>query len=247
MRAINAIAEKHKLVVIEDAAQGVNAFYDGRVLGSIGHLGAFSFHDTKNYVAGEGGALCINSPEYIERAEIIREKGTNRNRFLRGEVDKYTWVDVGSSFIPPEIACAFLLAQLEAIDEITARRREVYEFYRENLAPLEERELLTMSRIPADCQSNYHIFYVLLADLETRDGLMAHLKQKGISAVFHYIPLHSSEMGKKFGYEAEDLPLTEDLSARLLRLPLFPDITRDEQMLVVNCIADYLGRQRHSV
>jgi len=247
MRAINSIAEKHKLLVIEDAAQGVNAFYDGRVLGSLGHLGAFSFHDTKNYVAGEGGALCINSREYIERAEIIREKGTNRNRFLRGEVDKYTWVDVGSSFIPAEIACAFLLAQLEAMDEITARRREVYEFYRENLAPLEERELLSMPNIPAECQANYHIFYVLLEDVETRDGLMAHLKQNDISAVFHYIPLHSSEMGKKFGYEAEDLPLTEDLSARLLRLPLYPDLTRDEQTRVVNCIADYLGRQRHSV
>jgi dTDP-4-amino-4,6-dideoxygalactose transaminase len=247
MRAINSIAEKHKLLVIEDAAQGVNAFYDGRVLGSLGHFGAFSFHDTKNYIAGEGGALCVNSPEFMERAEIIREKGTNRGRFVRGEVDKYTWVDVGSSFIPAEIACAFLLAQLEAMDEITARRHEVFEFYRENLAPLEERELLSMPNIPAGCQSNYHIFYVLLENGQTRDGLMTHLKQDGISAVFHYVPLHSSEMGKKFGYRADDLPLTEDLSARLLRLPLFPDITREEQMRVVNGIAEYLGRQPRSV
>ena len=244
MDHIMKLAARHNLTVIEDAAQGVNAFYNGRVLGSIGHLGAYSFHDTKNYISGEGGALCVNSPELVERAEIIREKGTNRSQFFRGEVDKYTWVDVGSSYVPAEIACAFLFAQLEATDEITSRRREVHQFYLENLAPLEERELLVIPKTPAGCEINYHMFYVLLGDGRTRDGLMAHLKQNGISAVFHYVPLHTSTMGKKFGYSEGDLPLTEDLSARLLRLPFYPDITRDEQMRVVSCVAEFL---EHSI
>ena len=240
MDRIMEIAEKHKLIVVEDAAQGVNATYNGRALGSIGHMGAYSFHDTKNYVCGEGGALCVNSPEFVERAEIIREKGTNRSQFFRGEVDKYTWVDVGSSFVPAEIACAFLYAQLEAMDEITARRREVHQFYLENLSPLEERELLSIPRTPEGRQANYHMFYVLLGDAKTRDGLMAHLKQNGISAVFHYVPLHTSAMGKRFGYREGDLPLTEDLSARLLRLPFYAGITRDEQMRVVRCVSEFL-------
>ncbi|HXI93533.1 MAG TPA: dTDP-4-amino-4,6-dideoxygalactose transaminase [Blastocatellia bacterium] len=240
MERIMAIAEKHRLVVVEDAAQGVNATYNGRALGSIGHLGAYSFHDTKNYVSGEGGALCINSAEFVERAETIRDKGTNRSQFFRGEVDKYTWVDVGSSFVPAEIACAFLLAQLEAMDEITARRREVYRFYLENLSALEERELLSIPRTPEGCETNYHMFYVLLGDGKTRDGLMAHLKQNGISAVFHYVPLHTSVMGRTLGYRQGDLPLTEDLSERLLRLPFYPDISRDEQMRVVRCLSEFL-------
>ena len=242
MDRIMAIGEKHELLVVEDAAQGVNATYNGRALGSIGHLGAYSFHDTKNYVSGEGGALCVNSPEFVERAEIIREKGTNRSQFFRGEVDKYTWVDVGSSFIPAEITCAFLYAQLEAMDEITARRRNIHQFYLENLSPLEERELLSIPRTPAGCESNYHMFYVLLSDPMTRDGLMTHLKQNGISAVFHYVPLHASVMGRGFGYSEGDLPLTESLSARLLRLPFYPDITRDEQMRVVTCLSEFLER-----
>ena len=240
MERIMAIALKHRLVVVEDAAQGVNATYNGRALGSIGHLGAYSFHDTKNYVSGEGGALCVNSPEFVERAETIRDKGTNRSQFFRGEVDKYTWVDVGSSFVPAEIVCAFLFAQLEAMDEITARRREVHRFYLENLSPLEERELLTIPRTPEGCETNYHMFYVLLGDGKTRDGLMAHLKQNAISAVFHYVPLHTSVMGRKFGYREGDLPLTEELSERLLRLPFYPDITSDEQMRVVRCLSEFL-------
>jgi dTDP-4-amino-4,6-dideoxygalactose transaminase len=225
---------------VEDAAQGVNATYNGRALGSISHLGAYSFHDTKNYVSGEGGALCVNSSEFVERAETIRDKGTNRSQFFRGEVDKYTWVDVGSSFVPAEITCAFLLAQLEAMDEITARRREVHRFYLENLSPLEERELLRIPRTPEGCETNYHMFYVLLGDGKMRDGLMAHLKQNGISAVFHYVPLHTSVMGRKFGYREGDLPLTEELSERLLRLPFYPDISRDEQMRVVRCLSEFL-------
>lgn len=239
MDRIMEIAQRHNLLVVEDAAQGVNARYNGRALGSLGHLGAYSFHDTKNYVSGEGGALCINSPEFIERAEIIREKGTNRSQFFRGEVDKYTWVDVGSSYIPAEIVCAFLLAQLEAMDVITARRRDVYQFYRQNLSPLEEREWLSIPRPPSGCESNYHMFYVLLTDVKTRDDAMAHLKRNGISAVFHYIPLHSSTMGEKFGYAEGDLPITEDLSARLLRLPFFAEITEAEQSRVIRCLSEF--------
>jgi len=241
MDRITTISEKRNLIVVEDAAQGVNATYDGRALGSIGHLGAYSFHDTKNYVCGEGGALCINSPEFVERAEIIRDKGTNRSQFFRGEVDKYTWVDVGSSFVPAEIACAFLLAQLEAMDEITSRRRDVYQFYLENLSFLEERELLRIPRVPEGCATNFHMFHVILGDGKTRDGLMAHLKRHGISAVFHYVPLHTSGMGERLGYHGGELPLTENLSARLLRLPFYAGITRDEQMRVVRSISEYLG------
>jgi dTDP-4-amino-4,6-dideoxygalactose transaminase len=243
MDRISEIAGKRGLVVVEDAAQGVNATYKGRALGSIGHLGAYSFHDTKNYVSGEGGALCVNDARFVERAEIIRDKGTNRSQFLRGEVDKYTWVDEGSSFAPAEIACAFLLAQLEAMDEITARRRAAYQFYLENLSALAEQELLTIPRTPEDCETNYHMFHILLNDLKTRDGLMAHLKRDGISAVFHYVPLHSSVMGKKYSQTGKDLPVTDDLSSRLLRLPFYADITRDEQMRVVRSISGFLDQQ----
>jgi dTDP-4-amino-4,6-dideoxygalactose transaminase len=211
-------------------------------LGALGHLGTYSFHDTKNYICGEGGALAINSPEMIERAEVIREKGTNRSQFFRGEVDKYTWVDVGSSYLPSEIACAFLYAQLEAMDTITERRRQVYEFYSEHLSPLEEQGLLGIPSVPRGCQINYHLFYILLDEPKTRDGLMAYLKEKDIQAVFHYVPLHTSPMGNRFGYSEGDLPLTENLSARLLRLPFYYDITEEEQMRVVNRVAEYLQR-----
>lgn len=246
MDRIMALASKHGLRVIEDAAQALNAFYNGRVLGSIGHLGAYSFHDTKNYVCGEGGALCINSQEMVERAEIIREKGTNRSQFLRGEVDKYTWVDVGSSFLPSELACAFLYAQLEAIDEITARRREVYEFYRQHLSPLEEAGKVRLPIAPQGCEINYHIFYILLHDEATRNAMMAHLKRNGISAVFHYVPLHTSPMGAKLGYREGDLPATEDLSGRLLRLPVFPELSSGDQLRVVNCVREFLDRRSES-
>jgi dTDP-4-amino-4,6-dideoxygalactose transaminase len=240
MDRIMGLAKKHNLIVVEDAAQGVNAFYNGMPLGALGHLGAYSFHDTKNYVCGEGGALCINSEEMIERAEVIREKGTNRSQFFRGEVDKYTWVDVGSSYLPGEISCAFLYAQLEAMDEITNRRRQVYDFYHNHLSPLEERGLLRLPFVPGDCRINYHMFYILLNEPETRDRLMAHLKESGIQAVFHYVPLHTSPMGNRLGYGEGDLPLTEDLSARLLRLPFYYDITEEDQMRVVSRIAEYL-------
>lgn len=240
MDRIMEIAAAHNLMVVEDAAQGVNSFYRGRALGSIGHLGSFSFHETKNYICGEGGALCINSPELIARAEIIRDKGTNRKKFFRGEVDKYTWVDVGSSYVPSEINCAFLFAQLEQMDLISRRRREIYEYYRTHLEPLQQDGLLRLPLIPEGCESNYHLFYILLRNRQQRNDLIAHCKQNGIMAVFHYVPLHSSPMGQRFGYREGDLPVTEDLSERLLRLPLYYEITEVEQRRVVECVTSFL-------
>jgi dTDP-4-amino-4,6-dideoxygalactose transaminase len=239
MDALLATAARHGLRVLEDAAQGVNAFYKGRALGSIGALGAYSFHETKNYICGEGGALCINDPALVERAEIIRDKGTNRKQFFRGAVDKYTWVDVGSSYVPSEICSAFLFAQLEHLDAITERRRAIYEAYERALRPLEEEGFLRLPRLPEECTSNYHLFYILLADAPARDALMTHLRQRGILAVFHYVPLHSSPMGQKFGYRAGQLPVTEELSGRLLRLPFYYGLTEEEQGRVVGGIRDF--------
>ena len=243
MDRILTIARQYGLKVIEDAAQGVNAFYNGNALGSLGDMGTYSFHETKNFSCGEGGALCINDPALVERAEIIRDKGTNRRQFFRGQVDKYTWVDIGSSYVPSEITSAYLFGQLEQMDEITQRRRQIYQFYRLHLKHLEAEGLLRLPRIPEDCESNFHLFFVLLPKAATRDALMAHLKSQGILAVFHYIPLHGSPMGLKFGYREGDLPVAEDLSARLLRLPLFHDLTEDEQQRIVDCIAEFLRRE----
>jgi dTDP-4-amino-4,6-dideoxygalactose transaminase len=240
MNRIMAIAKKHNLLVVEDAAQGVNAFYDGQALGSIGHLGTYSFHETKNYICGEGGALCINSPEMLERAEIIRDKGTNRKQFFRGEVDKYTWVNLGSSYVLSELCCAFLYGQLEMLDVIAARRREIYQFYHPRLKPLEAAGLLRLPHIPEDCSSNYHLLYILLPDAKIRNELLDFLKQRGIEAVFHYVPLHSSPMGRRFGYKDVDLPITEVLSGCLLRLPFYYEITEEEQKQVVEQLTYFL-------
>ncbi len=242
MDAVMAVALRHNLLVVEDAAQGVDAFYKGRALGSIGHLGAYSFHHTKNYSCGEGGALCVNSPALAERAEIIRDKGTNRGKFLRGEVDRYTWVDVGSSHIPSEVACAFLLAQLEAMTEITERRRKVYELYDQHLLPLARRGLLRLPHTPEGCQSNGHIYFVTLPDAGTRDALTAHLNANGVAASAHYVPLHASPMGRRFGYRAGDLPVTEEMSGRILRLPVYPGLTEMEQTYVVRQVSKFLHR-----
>ncbi len=240
MDRIMAIARKHNLLVVEDAAQGVNAFYGGRALGSIGSLGCYSFHETKNYICGEGGALCINDPRFVERAEIIRDKGTNRQRYFRGEVDKYTWVDVGSSYVPSEICSAFLYGQLELLDAIAQRRQKIYQFYRRHLKPLEVEGLLQLPFTPEDCASNYHMFYIMLPDGKARAGLLAHLKAAGIHAVFHYVPLHTSPMGAKFGYKIGDLPVTEDLAERLVRLPFYHEIAEAEQLEVVDELAAFL-------
>lgn len=242
MDAIDSLAKKHGLAVVEDAAQGVNAFHANRALGSIGHLGAYSFHETKNYICGEGGALCVNDPRYLERAEILRDKGTNRRRFLRGQVDKYTWVDIGASYIPSELVCAFLYGQLELLDAISDRRRRIYRTYRELLQPLEAEGLLRLPVIPDSCTSNYHMFYILLRDFETRCRLIAHLERCGILAVFHFVPLHDSPMGQRFGHRPDDLPVTQDMSRRLLRLPFFYEISEQEQVEV----ADEIGNCLHA-
>jgi len=248
MDRVMTVAAKNNIPVIEDAAQGVNAWYQDQALGSIGSLGSFSFHETKNYICGEGGALCINTPELVERAEIIREKGTDRSRFLRGEVDKYSWVDVGSSYVPSEIGSAFLYAQLEMLDPIAQRRRKIDHFYREHLEPLEEAGLVELPHVPEECESNYHMFYLLLPDERMRDDLMSHLKQQGIGAVFHYVPLHTSPMGRSYGYREGDLPITEDYSHRLLRLPFFYEITEAEQRRVVREVGVFLkSRETASV
>jgi dTDP-4-amino-4,6-dideoxygalactose transaminase len=247
MDRIMAIARKHGLRVVEDAAQGVNSFYNGRALGSIGDLGCYSFHETKNYICGEGGALCVNDPQLIERAEIIRDKGTNRKQFFRGEVDKYTWTDIGGSYVPSEICCAFLYGQLELFDEISARRRAIYRAYRQRLKPLEAEGLLRLPQIPEDCTSNYHMFYVLLRDRQTRDELLEHLRERGIHPVFHYVPLHTSPMGARFGYQPRQLPITEQISGRLLRLPFYHEISAADQAEIVDRISDFLRAGRVDV
>lgn len=239
MQPIEAIATRHNLAVIEDAAQGVNAYYQGRALGSIAPLGAYSFHATKNYTCGEGGALCVNDPQLVERAEILREKGTNRSKFLRGEVDKYTWVDIGSSYVPSEIASAFLYAQLEMLDPIAERRKQIYDRYYTRFEGLAAEGCLRLPHVPADCESNYHMFYVVLDDGATRDALMQFLKERGVGATFHYIPLHTSPMGSTYGYQQGDFPVTEDLSGRLLRLPFYYEITEEEQDYVVSMVQEF--------
>jgi dTDP-4-amino-4,6-dideoxygalactose transaminase len=236
MDRIMAIARGHNLLVVEDAAQGVNAFYNGRALGSIGHLGCYSFHETKNYICGEGGALCINDERFRERAEIIRDKGTNRQKFFRGEVDKYTWVDVGSSYVPSEICSAFLYGQLEMLDEIAACRQEIYQRYRQLLKPLEAQQLLKLPQVPDDCVSNYHMFYLLLPTEAHRDDLLESLKSQGIHAVFHYVPLHISPMGSQLGYSVGRFPITEDFASRLVRLPMYYELTPHVQETIARAI-----------
>jgi dTDP-4-amino-4,6-dideoxygalactose transaminase len=242
MDRIMTIAEKYNLTVIEDAAQGVNSFYNGRALGSIGQLGCYSFHETKNYICGEGGALCINDERFRKRAEILRDKGTNRQQFLRGEIDKYTWVDVGSSYVPSEIACAFLYGQLELLDEISERRRKIYQYYSQRLTPLEQRGLIRLPQVPEECASNYHMFYIVLPSVESRNDLLSYFKSSGIHAVFHYIPLHSSPMGKSLGCDRRrKLPVTEGFSQRLIRLPMFYNITLMDQDRVVDAIREFVN------
>jgi dTDP-4-amino-4,6-dideoxygalactose transaminase len=221
MDAILDIAMRHDLLVIEDAAQGVMAAYRGRPLGGIGHLGCFSFHATKNIVSGEGGSLQINDDRYVRRAEIIREKGTNRSEFLRGQVDKYTWVDVGSSLLPSELTGAFLWAQLEHADEITARRLALWEAYHAAFAELESEGLLRRPIVPDHCSHNAHLYYLLLPSPEQRTAFIAGLRRLGIQAVFHYVPLHSAPLGLRVGRVAGPMVNTDSLSERLVRLPLW--------------------------
>ena len=239
MDSILSLARKYHLLVVEDAAQGVNSKYKGRFLGTIGDIGTYSFHETKNFICGEGGAIALNRPEFVERAEIVREKGTNRSRFIRGQVDKYTWVDIGSSFLPSDIVAAFLFAQLENMDLITKRRAQIYELYRSHLRPLADQGLIVLPTIPADCETNYHMFYILLNSLAERTRLIEHLKADGILAVFHYVPLHTSPMGRAMGYREGMLPVTERLSERLLRLPMYYDMLQSDVMSVITQIFDF--------
>jgi dTDP-4-amino-4,6-dideoxygalactose transaminase len=221
MDVIMDIARRHGLKVVEDAAQGVMARYKGRALGSLGDLGAYSFHETKNVISGEGGALLVNDPALALRAEIIREKGTDRSRFFRGEVDKYTWQEVGSSFLPGELIAAFLWAQFEEADSITRKRLDLWGHYHEELADLEAAGLLRRPIIPAECEHNAHMYYVLLAPTIERQQVIDRLKAEGIFPVFHYVPLHDSPGGRRYGRVAGAMTRTDDLSARLLRLPLW--------------------------
>ncbi len=221
MDAIMDIAARHKLLVIEDAAQGIMSSYKGRPLGTIGHLGTLSFHETKNIIGGEGGALLVNDSRFAERAEIIREKGTNRSKFFRGQVDKYTWVDIGSSYLPSELIAAFLSAQMDEADEITRRRLEIWATYHQWLGDLEKRGALRRPVLPPHCTHNAHMYYVLLPTLQKRTAFIAGLKEAGIQAVFHYVPLHDAPMGVQFGRAYGELGHTLDASNRLVRLPLW--------------------------
>ena len=239
MDKIMDLSHKYNLFVIEDAAQGLMSTYKGRMLGSIGDFGAFSFHETKNVYCGEGGALTINNEKFIERAEIIREKGTNRSKFFRGEVDKYTWVDIGSSYLPSDILSAFLYAQLEQIEPITKRRQEICNLYRTGLQQLEDSGKLKIPDNIIDTTTNGHIFYIELKNLAERDSLLKYLRENGIYAVFHYVPLHSSPMGLKYGYSVEDLPVTNKISERLLRLPLYYSIRTQEIDYIIDKIKNY--------
>jgi dTDP-4-amino-4,6-dideoxygalactose transaminase len=242
MDEIMEIASKYGLAVVEDAAQGVNAKYRGRYLGTIGDFGCYSFHETKNYICGEGGALLVNTddPKVIERAEILREKGTNRSKFWRGEVDKYTWVDTGSSYLPSDILAAFLYAQLEKLDEIQESRLSVWNTYYRRLKEFEDEGIIRLPVVPDYAEHNGHLFYVLFCDEQTRDQAMEGLKEQGVHAVFHYIPLHSAPMGQRFGYSVGDLPVTEDLSGRLLRLPMYAGMKGDELRFTVARVGDLL-------
>jgi dTDP-4-amino-4,6-dideoxygalactose transaminase len=236
MDTILAIANRYDLKVVEDAAQGVMATYKGRALGAIGNLGSFSFHETKNIASGEGGSLLVNDPELVPRAEIMREKGTDRGKFFRGEVDKYTWQDVGSSFLPNEITAAFLWAQLEQAERITAGRLANWNRYHEMLAPLEQRGVLRRPIVPPDCQHNGHIYYVLLQPGADRPRVLDELKHHGISAMFHYVPLHSSPAGLRFGRAHSDLSLTASLSERLVRLPMWFGLSDAQQQRVCDTL-----------
>lgn len=236
MDTIMDIAKRHNLVVVEDAAQGVSAFYKGRALGSIGDYGCFSFHETKNYSMGEGGAILINRPEQIEDAEIIREKGTDRSRFFRGQVDKYTWVNIGSSFLPSDINAAYLMAQLEMADEINENRLQSWARYNEGLQDLAQEGVIELPYIPEECTHNAHMFYIKTKDMEERKALISYLKERDIAAVFHYVPLHSAPAGLRFGrFHGEDRYTTKE-SERLLRLPMYYNLSESDQQKVIDAV-----------
>lgn len=241
MDTIMGIAKRHGLKVVEDAAQGVMASYKGRALGSIGDLGAYSFHETKNVISGEGGSLLVNDADLALRAEIIREKGTDRSQFFRGEVDKYTWKEVGSSFLPGELVAAFLWAQLEEADRITQERLASWERYHALMAPLAAKGVLRRPIVPKECQHNAHMYYVLLSEEADRQVILAELKRNDISSVFHYVPLHSSPAGQRYGRSHGDLSVTDSVSERLIRLPLWVGLTEAQQDKVAKVLTKALN------
>jgi dTDP-4-amino-4,6-dideoxygalactose transaminase len=239
MDTIMGIAARYSVAVVEDNAHGLFGRYRGRFLGTFGSLATQSFHETKNFSCGEGGALLLNDRKYIERAEIVREKGTNRARFYRGQVDKYTWVDVGSSYLPSDILAAVLYAQLEAREVIQAKRRKLWKMYFDGLRDWAIDNDVRLPVIPEHCEQTYHMFYLLLPDLETRQALIDHLRRREIWSVFHYVPLHLSDMGRKFGGRPSDCPVTERVSDRLVRLPMFSGLTQTDQERVIDSICEF--------
>ena len=236
MDTIMDIAHRHGLKVVEDAAQGVDACYKGKALGTIGDFGCYSFHETKNFTMGEGGALLFQKEEYLEKAEILREKGTDRSKFFRGQVDKYRWMDYGSSYLPSELNAAYLYAQLEAKDKIQKKRMEIYEYYHRNLADLAAEGKVELPYVPQDCEHNAHMYYLKVKDMKVRTRLLAYLRENGICSVFHYVPLHSAPAGRKFGrFAGEDVYTTKE-SERLLRLPMFYNLDMEDVKRIVDVI-----------
>lgn len=245
MDAIMEVARRQDVAVVEDNAHGLFAKYRNRFLGTFGCLAVQSFHETKNFTCGEGGALLINDPQYIERAEIVREKGTNRSRFFRGQVDKYTWVDVGSSYLPSDILAAYLYAQLEAREQIQTNRRRVWEYYHQHLREWAEDHGVRLPVVPPQCEQPYHMFYLIMPSLEHRDGLIAHLRARGILSVFHYQPLHLSPMGLRYGYRAGDCPVTERVSQCLVRLPFYNDLSTQDLRTIVEAVDSFRFPSTH--
>ncbi|HQV93340.1 MAG TPA: dTDP-4-amino-4,6-dideoxygalactose transaminase [Anaerolineales bacterium] len=239
MDAIMEIANRHNIPVIEDNAHGLFGKYKGKDLGTFGVMATQSFHETKNLTSGEGGALLINDEKYFEDAEVLREKGTNRSRFFRGQVDKYTWVNLGSSYLPSEILAAHLLAQLEKREEIQSARKKIWETYYKELGAWAEENHVQMPFVPAHCEQTYHMFYMLFPNLEARTKAIAHLKERGVQAVFHYLPLHLSPMGEKYGGKVGDCPVTEQVSDQLIRLPFYTNMTEDEQKTVIAALKEF--------
>ena len=241
MDELLALGQRHGVPIVEDNAHGLYGKYRGRWLGTMGALATQSFHETKNFTCGEGGALLVNNEALVERAEIVREKGTNRSRFLRGLVHKYTWVDLGSSWLPSDMVAAFLWAQLEARERIQSKRRELWQRYDRELAAWAPKLGITQPRVPADREQSWHMYYLLLRDTAQRERLIDHLERRSILAVFHYLPLHISEMGRKYGGREGDCPVTESVSSRLLRLPFFNSLSESEQGEVIGALHEFDG------
>ena len=239
MDSIMEIAERHNITVIEDNAHGLFGKYKGKFLGTFGSMATQSFHETKNFTSGEGGALLINEPPLVERAEIIREKGTNRARFFRGQVDKYTWVDIGSSYLPSDMLAAFLFAQFEQCEKIQLHRKQVWEIYHAGLKDWADAHNVQLPHIPGHCEQSYHMFYMLLPSLELRQKLISYLRERGVYSVFHYLPLHISDMGRRYGGRVGDCPVTERASDQLVRLPFHNALTSSEQEQVIDLLQDF--------